>query len=109
LELERLGAEVEALRQERERAAATMRAHAIITGKVLRQGRVAVGAGGITLEELILQAGGTKPEARAEKVRLTRTLATGAMKVFTLDATQAPGIGFVVLPGDIVYVPEAIL
>lgn len=108
LELQRLEAEAEEIRLERERRSDLARNGVVIAGRVKTQGRIAF-APGMTLEAALLAAGGTDTMAHAKRIRVTRALASGEVKVFTLDATQGKDLGFMLQAGDVIYVPEIIL
>lgn len=72
----------------------------------------------MTIKELILRAGGFTETANGSKVRISRTMPDGSLKVFTLnvdailkgrDSGRSADNSFVLEPDDIVYVPESII
>ena len=72
----------------------------------------------MTIKELVLRAGGFSETANGSKVRISRTMPDGSLKVFTLnvdailkgrDSGRAADNSFVLEPDDIVYVPEKII
>lgn len=89
-----------------------------ISGKVNSPGQIHIPADTeMTIVELIFKANGLTETARASAVRVERTMPDGAKKQFTLDieaAIKAKGRptgdgGFVMQPGDVVYVEERII
>ena len=68
--------------------------------------------GDATALQMIAKAGGALPEADMTKVTVVRHAANGQQLVVTLDLQQAlegknPGMDVPLLPGDIIYVPNA--
>lgn len=72
----------------------------------------------MTIKELVLRAGGLTETANGSKVRVSRTMPDGSLKVFTLnvdailkgrDSGRSADNSFVLEPDDIVYVPEKII
>lgn len=72
----------------------------------------------MTIKELVLRAGGFTETANGSKVRVSRTMPDGSLKVFTLnvdavlkgrDSGRSVDNSFVLEPDDIVYVPEKII
>jgi hypothetical protein len=108
LEWRRLEAEAEEIRLERERRNGLARNGVVIAGRVKMQGRIAF-TPDMTLEAALLAAGGTDTMAHAKRIRVTRPLVSGEVKVFTLDATPGKDLAFLLQPGDVIYVPEIIL
>ena len=72
----------------------------------------------LTLKDLVLRAGGFTDTANGRKVRVSRTLPDGSVKIFVKDidsviksrgsATSVDG-SFVLEPGDVIYVDEKII
>lgn len=110
-ELARLRDEAAELQERLKRKPAVERAAALmasISGMIRMPGKYAFQqAGTMTLAELLAKAGGTTALADLKKIRVSRRQADGATKIFVKDA-EGEG-GFVVEPGDLVYVPERIL
>ena len=72
----------------------------------------------LTLKDLVLRAGGFTDTANGRKVRVSRTLPDGSVKIFVKDIDSAIRIhptsssadgSFVLEPGDVVYVDENII
>jgi len=129
LQLSRLATEVAALRQDdaelarlRDQAAALKERLAkapppdakprefSIAGQIRYPGRVRMADGSVvTLGDVIAKAGGGTASANLAKIRVIRTLAGGETKVFANLDSAGSGKGFVLEPGDVIYVPEDIL
>lgn len=89
-----------------------------ISGKVNSPGQIHIPPDTeMTIVELIFKANGVTETARTSAVRVERTLPDGTKKQFTLDieaAIKAKGRptgdgGFIMQPGDVVYVEERII
>lgn len=90
-----------------------------ISGKINIPGRHEMPTDTVwTLKDLIIKAGGLQETARGTKVRITRTLPDGTLRVFEKDVesmlraknnANAADASFVLEPDDIVYVPEKII
>lgn len=90
-----------------------------ISGRVANPGLIEIPADTeITLVELIFKAGGLQDTARGSEVKVTRTMPDGSTKIFTLDIESvikarsksgAEAASFVVLPDDLIFVPERII
>ena len=90
-----------------------------ISGKVNSQGLFEIPPDAeMTIAELISKANGFTETARGTAVKLTRIMADGTPKVFTLDVESAikgrlkepsGDAAFVLQPDDVVYVPERII
>jgi polysaccharide export outer membrane protein len=90
-----------------------------ISGKINIPGRHEMPTDTVwTLKDLIIKAGGLQETARGTKVRITRTMPDGTLRVFEKDVesmlraknnANAAEASFVLEPDDIVYVPEKII
>lgn len=90
-----------------------------ISGKINIPGRHEMPVDTVwTLKDLIIKAGGLQETARGTKVRITRTMPDGTLRVFEKDVesmlraknnANAAEASFVLEPDDIVYVPEKII
>lgn len=64
----------------------------------------------MTLRAVIAQAGGVTPGANVSKIRVSRQPEDGgAPKVYVKDLRSEADASFMILPGDIIYVPEIVL
>ncbi len=71
----------------------------------------------LTIVELVTKAGGFTDIAKGTAVTITRIMADGTKKVFTVDAESLikgkrgakPEDNILLQPGDIVYVPESLI
>ena len=72
----------------------------------------------MTIKELVLKAGGFQETANGSKVRVSRTMPDGTVRIFTLNvdailkgksSSKSADNNFVLEPDDIVYVPENII
>ncbi len=111
-ELTRLEREVVELRQRQPEARPALVAAGAVTisGMIKAPGNLKMPAAGqtLTLREVIDRANGLTDTANQAKIRVTRIMADGTTKIFTLDYVT-DGARFTVEPDDIVYVPERIL
>lgn len=90
-----------------------------ISGRVANPGLIEIPADTeTTLVELIFKAGGLQDTARGSEVKVTRTMPDGSTKIITLDVESvikarskagAEAATFVVLPDDLIFVPERII
>lgn len=90
-----------------------------ISGKINIPGRHEMPTDTVwTLKDLIIKAGGLQETARGTRVRITRTLPDGTLRIFEKDVesmlrarsnANAADASFVLEPDDIVYVPEKII
>ena len=91
----------------------------LITGMVVNPGTIALPPETtMTMKELVTKAGGFRETANGKQVRVSRTLADGTPKIYTLnidgilkgrDTGKSVDNSFVLEPDDIVYVPEKII
>lgn len=85
----------------------------IVQGSVLRPGVVYIPQTcDLTVTRAIQESGGVKPFANASRVRVTRCLADGTRKGCDIDVDKIGRHGrtdldVVLMPGDVVYVPES--
>jgi protein involved in polysaccharide export with SLBB domain len=87
-----------------------------VLGQVKKPGKVIfpIEANGMDIRDVVSQAGGFTNIARSREVRVTRVSADGQEQALTVNVEQmlsgrgADGAAqsFLVLPGDIVFVPE---
>jgi len=90
-----------------------------VSGKINIPGRHEMPTDTIwTLKDLIIKAGGLQETARGTRVRITRTMPDGTLRVFEKDVestlrgrsnANAADASFELEPDDIVYVPEKII
>jgi len=90
-----------------------------ISGKINIPGRHEMPTDTVwTLKDLVIKAGGLQETARGTRVRITRTMPDGTLRVFEKDVestlrarsnANAAEASFVLEPDDIVYVPEKII
>jgi len=90
-----------------------------ISGKINIPGRHEMPTDTVwTLKDLIIKAGGLQETARGTRVRITRTMPDGSLRVFDKDVestlrgrsnANAAEASFELEPDDIVYVPEKII
>lgn len=86
----------------------------MVLGQVTKQGKQVLPpeSRGIPVIEAITTAGGFTRIAKSDAVRITRKDDTGAEKTFTVDVEKMlagkGGEAFLVLPGDVVFVPERV-
>jgi polysaccharide export outer membrane protein len=90
-----------------------------ISGKINAPGRYELPPDSVwTLKDLIIKASGFQETARGTKVRITRTMPDGSLKIFEKDvesllrarsSANVTDAAFPLEPDDIVYVPEKII